>query len=208
MVFDLCYASSSLLAANGFSFTKLTYKIPSGFFNETKNRPIALFTTIFCIMSLAPRFAGLIAKKGFDSRIDIDNEFAVEALIFLAFALFAVKPLLTAFFWYSFFVVLPSGYLLFYRFYFVKPHYNRIPRWFLYFFIEAPRSPASAGRGIFDRKEVCYFQIRSLTPQSRSYSGTGNALAFAVQLRAKLRSPTCPLVPLPASLCLSTGGLQ
>jgi hypothetical protein len=41
---------------------------------------------------------GLIAKKGFDSRIDIDNEFAVEALIFLAFALFAVKPLLNRFF--------------------------------------------------------------------------------------------------------------
>jgi hypothetical protein len=95
MVFDLCYESSSLLAANGFSFTKLTYKILSGFFNETKNRPIALFTTIFCIMSLAASL--LIAKKGFDSRIDIDNEFAVEALIFLAFALFAVKPLISCF---------------------------------------------------------------------------------------------------------------
>ena len=40
----------------------------------------------------------LIAKKGFDSRIDIDNEFAVEALIFPAFALLAVKPLLNRFF--------------------------------------------------------------------------------------------------------------
>ncbi len=51
--------------------------------------------------------------------------------------------------------------------------------------IEAPRSPALAGRGIFDRKEVCYFQIRSLTPQSLSCSGTGNALAFAVQSKAE-----------------------
>ncbi len=40
----------------------------------------------------------------------------------------------------------------------VKPESLRI--------IEAPRSPAKAGRRIFDRKEVCYFQIRSLTPQS------------------------------------------
>ena len=39
--------------------------------------------------------------------------------------------------------------------------------------IEAPRSKL---RGIFDRKEVCYFQIRSLTPQQAA----GNALAFAV----------------------------
>jgi hypothetical protein len=103
MVFDLCYESSSLLAANGFSFTKLTYKILSGFFNETKNRPIALFTTIFCIMSLAASLLIAKKKKGFDSRIDIDNEFAVEALIFLAFALFAVKPLLNRFFLVFFF---------------------------------------------------------------------------------------------------------
>jgi len=34
-------------------------------------------------------------------------------------------------------------------------------------------------RGIFDRKEVCYFQIRSLTLQQ----AVGNALAFAVQLQ-------------------------
>ena len=45
--------------------------------------------------------------------------------------------------------------------------------------IETPRSPALAGRGIFDRKEACYFQIRSLTPQQAA----GNALAFAVQMR-------------------------
>jgi hypothetical protein len=37
--------------------------------------------------------------------------------------------------------------------------------------------PRSKLRGIFDRKEVCYFQIRSLTPQQAA----GNALAFAVQ---------------------------
>ena len=42
--------------------------------------------------------------------------------------------------------------------------------------IEAPRSKL---RGIFDRKEVCHFQMRSLTPQQAA----GNALAFAVQLR-------------------------
>jgi hypothetical protein len=40
--------------------------------------------------------------------------------------------------------------------------------------IEAPRCKQ---RGIFDRKEVCYFWIRLLTtPQA-----AGNALAFAVQ---------------------------
>jgi len=33
-------------------------------------------------------------------------------------------------------------------------------------------------QGIFDRKEVCHFQIRSLTPQQSA----GNALAFAVQV--------------------------
>ena len=43
--------------------------------------------------------------------------------------------------------------------------------------IEAPRSKL---RGIFDRKEVCYFQTRSLTPQQAA----GNALAFAVQSNA------------------------
>ncbi|MCK4389199.1 MAG: hypothetical protein KAV83_03030, partial [Desulfobacterales bacterium] len=40
-------------------------------------------------------------------------------------------------------------------------------------------------RGIFDRKEVCYFQIRSLTPQPakhcRQAEPAGNALVFAVQ---------------------------
>ena len=41
--------------------------------------------------------------------------------------------------------------------------------------IEAPRSKL---RGIFDRKEVCYFQIRSLTPQQAAW----NAFAFAVQV--------------------------
>jgi hypothetical protein len=41
--------------------------------------------------------------------------------------------------------------------------------------IEAPRSKL---RGIFDRKELCRFQIRSLTPQQAA----GNALAFAVQV--------------------------
>ena len=40
---------------------------------------------------------------------------------------------------------------------------------------EAPRSKL---RGIFDRKEVCYFEIRSLNPRQ----ATGNMLAFAVQL--------------------------
>jgi hypothetical protein len=34
-------------------------------------------------------------------------------------------------------------------------------------------------QGIFDRKEVCHFQIRSLTPQSRQV-GTGNLLAVSV----------------------------
>jgi len=36
--------------------------------------------------------------------------------------------------------------------------------------------PCSKLQGIFDRKEVCHFQIRSLTPQQ----ATGNALAFSV----------------------------
>ena len=40
--------------------------------------------------------------------------------------------------------------------------------------IEAPRSKLP---GIFDRKEVCHFRIRSLTPQQAA----GNALAFAFQ---------------------------
>ncbi len=35
-------------------------------------------------------------------------------------------------------------------------------------------------QGIFDCKEVYHLYVRSLTPQSRC-SGTGNALAFAVQ---------------------------
>jgi hypothetical protein len=43
--------------------------------------------------------------------------------------------------------------------------------------IEDPCSPDSSRQGIFDRKEVCHFQIRSLTPQQAA----GNALAFAVQ---------------------------
>jgi hypothetical protein len=43
--------------------------------------------------------------------------------------------------------------------------------------IEDPCCPDSSGQGIFDRKEVCNFQIRSLTPQQAA----GNALAFAVQ---------------------------
>ena len=46
---------------------------------------------------------------------------------------------------------------------------------FSFSLFEAPRSKL---RGIFDRKEVCYFQIRSLTPQQAA----GNALAFAVQV--------------------------
>jgi len=33
------------------------------------------------------------------------------------------------------------------------------------FMIEDPCSPDSSGQEIFDRKEVCRFQIRSLTPQ-------------------------------------------
>ena len=37
--------------------------------------------------------------------------------------------------------------------------------------------PCSKLQGIFDRKEVCHFWIRSLTPQQAA----GNALAFAVQ---------------------------
>jgi hypothetical protein len=37
--------------------------------------------------------------------------------------------------------------------------------------------PCGKLQGIFDRKEVCHFQIRSLTPQQAA----GNALAFAVQ---------------------------
>jgi hypothetical protein len=37
--------------------------------------------------------------------------------------------------------------------------------------------PCSNLQWIFDRKEVCSFQIRSLTPQQSA----GNALAFAVQ---------------------------
>jgi hypothetical protein len=37
--------------------------------------------------------------------------------------------------------------------------------------------PCRKGQGIFDRKEIYRFQIRSLTPEQ----ATGNALAFAVQ---------------------------
>ena len=39
--------------------------------------------------------------------------------------------------------------------------------------------PCSNLQGIFDRKEVCHFQIRSLTPQQSA----GNALAFAVHIK-------------------------
>jgi len=48
--------------------------------------------------------------------------------------------------------------------------------------IEAPRSKL---REIFDRKEICHFQIRSLTPQPAA----GNALAFAVQGSGYFFSP-------------------
>ena len=52
---------------------------------------------------------------------------------------------------------------------------------------EVPCSPATAGQGRFclpavlrsDRKEICHFQIRSLTPQQAA----GNALA--VRFRAQ-----------------------
>jgi integrase len=44
--------------------------------------------------------------------------------------------------------------------------------------------PCSRLQGIFDRKEVCHFQIRSLTPQQ----APGNALACAVQRLL----PECP----------------
>jgi hypothetical protein len=43
-------------------------------------------------------------------------------------------------------------------------------------------APCGKLRGIFDRKELCQFQIRSLTPQQAA----GNALAFAVQEEALL----------------------
>jgi hypothetical protein len=46
--------------------------------------------------------------------------------------------------------------------------------------------PCSKLQGIFDRKEVCHFQIRSLTPQQAA----GNALAFPVQ-----RAETIPSRP-------------
>jgi hypothetical protein len=50
--------------------------------------------------------------------------------------------------------------------------------------IEDSCSPDSSGQGIFDRKEVSHFQIRSLTPQPakhcRQAEPAGNALAFAV----------------------------
>ena len=39
-------------------------------------------------------------------------------------------------------------------------------------------APCSKLQGIFDRKAICHFQIRSLTPQQAA----GNALAFAVQV--------------------------
>jgi hypothetical protein len=48
--------------------------------------------------------------------------------------------------------------------------------------IEAPRSKL---RGIFDRKEVYHFRIRSLTPQQAA----GNALAFAVQGLSSIKNP-------------------
>ncbi len=50
-----------------------------------------------------------------------------------------------------------------------------IPTVISWLFIEGPHSKL---RGIFDRKEVSHFQIRSLTPQQAA----GNALAFAVQI--------------------------
>jgi hypothetical protein len=43
---------------------------------------------------------------------------------------------------------------------------------------EIIESPCSKLQGIFDRKEICYFYIRSLIPQQAA----GNALAIAVQL--------------------------
>jgi hypothetical protein len=48
--------------------------------------------------------------------------------------------------------------------------------------------PCSKLQGIFDRKEVCHFEIRSVTPQQAA----GNALAFAVQTHDEYR-------PLPLS---------
>ena len=40
------------------------------------------------------------------------------------------------------------------------------------------KTPCSKLQGVFDRKVICRFQIRSLTPQLAA----GNALAFAVQM--------------------------
>jgi len=52
--------------------------------------------------------------------------------------------------------------------------------------IKDPCSPDSSGQGIFDRKEVCHFQIRSLTPQRLDWlveiklRGMGSLLRFNV----------------------------
>jgi hypothetical protein len=46
--------------------------------------------------------------------------------------------------------------------------------------IEVPRRKQRSAAGGFDRNDVCYFWIRSLTPPSRQ-GVTGNALVFAVQ---------------------------
>ena len=48
-------------------------------------------------------------------------------------------------------------------------------------FIEAPRSPATAGRGIFDRKEVCYFSDSLATPPPSKLWGMRSLLRFKFQ---------------------------
>jgi len=53
-------------------------------------------------------------------------------------------------------------------------------------------APCTKLQGIFDRKEVRHFEIRSLTPQPakhcRQAEPAGNALAFAVQSLRKTSS--------------------
>jgi hypothetical protein len=60
---------------------------------------------------------------------------------------------------------------------------------------DAIEDPCSKLQGIFDRKEVCHFQIRSLTPQQAA----GNALAFAVQRSRLLAWEDIDVTPMDVS---------
>jgi hypothetical protein len=65
--FDLPYEFGNFFTTHGLSFSKFSKEILPRFINETKDRAVAFFTSVFGIMALSPPL--LMAIKGFHSRI-------------------------------------------------------------------------------------------------------------------------------------------